>query len=176
MVNASWKSAHSLSQPCQTVINDLRQAYQGLAALRGLPVHGSDDKELGQVVEVNKALTGKFSPSNLSSVGGLDSAPKLSPLPLTNSSNWPIGLNYASGVKMFSRCRMRLKNRLGSEPSRRPASFGRHHRGNQFARSLSLRSSCRMPHSTVRRCGAGYSAMSPNPANTDAPPPTPQYT
>ena len=50
----------SLSQPCQTVINDLRQAYQGLAALRGLPVHGSDDKELGQVVEVNKSPDGKI--------------------------------------------------------------------------------------------------------------------
>jgi PRC-barrel domain len=50
----------SLSQPCQTVINDLRQAYQGLAALRGLPVHGSDDKELGQVVEVNKSADGKI--------------------------------------------------------------------------------------------------------------------
>jgi PRC-barrel domain len=49
-----------LSQPCQTVINDLRQAYQGLAALRGLPVHGSDDKELGQVVEVNKSADGKI--------------------------------------------------------------------------------------------------------------------
>jgi len=48
----------SLSQPCQTVISDLRQAYQGLAALRGLPVHGSDDKELGQVVEVNKGPDG----------------------------------------------------------------------------------------------------------------------
>ena len=50
----------SLSQPCQTVINDLRQAYQGLAALRGLPVHGSDGKELGQVVEVNKGPDGKI--------------------------------------------------------------------------------------------------------------------
>ena len=41
----------SLTQPCQTVINDLQQAYQVLAALRGLPVHGSDGKELGQVVD-----------------------------------------------------------------------------------------------------------------------------
>ena len=109
----------SLSQPCQTVINDLQQAYQGLAALRGLPVHSSDDKELGQVVEVNKSPDGKIQSIQLSSIGGLDSAPKLSPLPLTNSSKWPIGLNYASGVKMFSRCRTRLKNRLASEPSRR---------------------------------------------------------
>ena len=50
----------SLSQPCQTVVNELRQAYQGLAALRGLPVHGSDDKEIGQVVEVNKGSDGKI--------------------------------------------------------------------------------------------------------------------
>src|SRR6516165_5670674 len=49
----------SLSQPCQTVINDLQQAYQGLAALRGQTVHSSDGKELGQVVEVNKDPDGK---------------------------------------------------------------------------------------------------------------------
>jgi hypothetical protein len=50
----------SLAQPCQTVINDLQQAYQGLAALRGLPAHSSDGKELGQVVEVNKGPDGKI--------------------------------------------------------------------------------------------------------------------
>ena len=50
----------SLSQPCQTVVNDLQQAYQGLAALRGLPVQSSDGKELGQVVEVNKGPDGKI--------------------------------------------------------------------------------------------------------------------
>ena len=49
----------SLSQPCQTVINTLQQAYQGLAALRGRPVVSSDGKELGQVVEVNKDPDGK---------------------------------------------------------------------------------------------------------------------
>jgi hypothetical protein len=50
----------SLSQPCQTVINDLQQAYQGLAALRGRSVVSSDGKELGQVVEVNKGPDGKI--------------------------------------------------------------------------------------------------------------------
>jgi hypothetical protein len=50
----------SLSQPCQTVISDLQQAYQGLAALRGRPVHSSDGKELGQVVEVNRGPDGKI--------------------------------------------------------------------------------------------------------------------
>ena len=50
----------SMSQACQTVVNELRQAYQGLAALRGLPVHGSDDKEIGQVVEVHKGSDGKI--------------------------------------------------------------------------------------------------------------------
>ena len=50
----------SLAQPCQTVINELQQAYQGLTALRGLPAHGSDGKELGQVVEVNRGPDGKI--------------------------------------------------------------------------------------------------------------------
>jgi hypothetical protein len=48
----------SLSQPCKTVIAALRQAFQGLAALRGLPVFGSDNKDVGQVVEVSKAPDG----------------------------------------------------------------------------------------------------------------------
>src|SRR5215467_14268846 len=50
----------SLSQPCQTVIGTLQQAFQGLAALRGRPVLSSDGKELGQVVEVNKGPDGKI--------------------------------------------------------------------------------------------------------------------
>jgi len=50
----------SLSQPCQTVIDALREAFQGLAALRGRPVFSSDGKELGQVVEVNKDPDGKI--------------------------------------------------------------------------------------------------------------------
>jgi hypothetical protein len=50
----------SLSQPCQTVIGALQQAYQGLAALRGRSVVSSDGKELGQVVEVNKGPDGKI--------------------------------------------------------------------------------------------------------------------
>jgi len=50
----------SLSQSCQTVINALQQAYQGLAALRGRPVLSSDGKELGQVVEVNRSPDGKI--------------------------------------------------------------------------------------------------------------------
>jgi hypothetical protein len=50
----------SLAQPCQTVINDLQQAYQGLAALRGLPAHSSEGKELGQVVEVHRGPDGKI--------------------------------------------------------------------------------------------------------------------
>jgi PRC-barrel domain len=51
---------NSLSQPCQTVIGALQQAYQGLAALRGRSVTSSDGKELGQVVEVNKGPDGKI--------------------------------------------------------------------------------------------------------------------
>jgi hypothetical protein len=50
----------SLSQPCQTVIDTLRDAYQGLAAVRGRPVVSADGKELGQVVEVNKTPDGKI--------------------------------------------------------------------------------------------------------------------
>ena len=50
----------SLSQPCQSVIDTLRDAYQGLAALRGRPVVGADGKEVGQVVEVNKTPDGKI--------------------------------------------------------------------------------------------------------------------
>jgi hypothetical protein len=50
----------SLSQSCQTVIDTLREAYQGLAALRGRPVLSADGKELGQVVEVNKDPDGKI--------------------------------------------------------------------------------------------------------------------
>ena len=50
----------SLSQSCQTVISDLQQAYQGLAALRGQTVQSADGKELGQVVEVKKDPDGKI--------------------------------------------------------------------------------------------------------------------
>jgi Golgi apparatus protein 1 len=50
----------SLSQPCQMVLAGLRQAVQGLASLRGLPVYSSDDKNLGQVVEVTRGPDGKI--------------------------------------------------------------------------------------------------------------------
>jgi hypothetical protein len=50
----------ALSQPCQTVIGALQQAYQGLAALRGQPVISSDGKELGQVVEVTRGPDGRI--------------------------------------------------------------------------------------------------------------------
>lgn len=49
----------SLSQPCQMVLAALRQAIQGLATLRGMPVYSSDDKNLGQVVEVTRGPDGK---------------------------------------------------------------------------------------------------------------------
>ena len=48
------------SQPCQTVHNDLQQAYQGLAALRGQTVQSADGKELGQVVDVKKDPDGRI--------------------------------------------------------------------------------------------------------------------
>jgi len=48
----------SMSQGCQTVVGTLRKAVQGLAALRGLPVHSSDNSDVGQVVEVAKGPDG----------------------------------------------------------------------------------------------------------------------
>jgi Golgi apparatus protein 1 len=50
----------SLSQSCQMVLAGLRQAVQGLASLRGMPVYSSDDKNLGQVVEVTRGPDGKI--------------------------------------------------------------------------------------------------------------------
>jgi PRC-barrel domain/Cysteine rich repeat len=53
------QKSSSLSQSCQTVLTALRQAVQGLASLRGVPVYSSDDKNLGQVVEVTRGPDGK---------------------------------------------------------------------------------------------------------------------
>ena len=49
----------SLSPSCQTVLAGLRQAVQGLATLRGVPVYSADDKNVGQVVEVTRGPDGK---------------------------------------------------------------------------------------------------------------------
>ena len=49
----------SLSQSCQVVLAGIRQAVQGLATLRGLPVFSADDKNLGEVVEVTRGSDGK---------------------------------------------------------------------------------------------------------------------
>ena len=49
----------SLSQSCQTVLAGLRQAVQGLATLRGVPVFSADDKNIGEVVEVTRGPDGK---------------------------------------------------------------------------------------------------------------------
>jgi hypothetical protein len=49
----------SLSQSCQMVLAGLRQAVQGLATLRGMPVYSADDKNLGEVVEVTRGPDGK---------------------------------------------------------------------------------------------------------------------
>jgi sporulation protein YlmC with PRC-barrel domain len=49
----------SLSPACQTVLTGLRQAVQGVASLRGLAVYSSDDKNLGQIVEVTRDPDGK---------------------------------------------------------------------------------------------------------------------
>ena len=50
----------SLSQACQMVLSGLRQAVQGLASLRGLPVYSADDKNVGQIVEVTRGPDGKI--------------------------------------------------------------------------------------------------------------------
>jgi PRC-barrel domain protein/cysteine rich repeat protein len=49
----------SLSQPCQMVLAGLRQAVQGLVTLRGAQVYSSDDKNVGQVVDVTRGPDGK---------------------------------------------------------------------------------------------------------------------
>jgi hypothetical protein len=49
----------SFSQSCQIVLAGLRQAVQGLATLRGVPVYSADDKNVGQVVEVTRGPDGK---------------------------------------------------------------------------------------------------------------------
>jgi hypothetical protein len=49
----------TLSQPCQAVLTGLRQAVQGLATLRGMPVYSADDKNVGQIVEATRGPDGK---------------------------------------------------------------------------------------------------------------------
>jgi len=53
------QKAGSLSQSCQMVLTGLRQAVQGLATLRGVPVYSADDKNVGQVLEVTRGSDGK---------------------------------------------------------------------------------------------------------------------
>jgi sporulation protein YlmC with PRC-barrel domain len=48
----------SLSPACQTVVAGLRQGVESLASLRGMPVFGSDDKDVGKVVEVIRDTDG----------------------------------------------------------------------------------------------------------------------
>jgi len=50
----------SLSQSCQTVVGSLQQALQGLTSLMGMPVYSSDEKDLGQVVDVARGPDGKI--------------------------------------------------------------------------------------------------------------------
>jgi len=50
----------SLTQSCRTVVAAIQQALQGLAELRGMPVYSSDNKDLGQVVEITRGSDGKI--------------------------------------------------------------------------------------------------------------------
>jgi hypothetical protein len=48
-----------LSRSCRSVVGAIQQAAQGLATLRGMPVHSSDNTNVGKVVEVTKGPDGK---------------------------------------------------------------------------------------------------------------------
>lgn len=50
----------SLSEACQTVVNGLRQAWQGVASLRGMPAFSSDGRNIGRVVGVTRSPDGKI--------------------------------------------------------------------------------------------------------------------
>jgi hypothetical protein len=50
----------SLAQSCQTVVAAIQQALQGLTELRGMPVYSSDNRDLGQVVEIVRGPDGKI--------------------------------------------------------------------------------------------------------------------
>jgi hypothetical protein len=49
----------SLSASCQTIVGAIGQRVRGLAGLLGVPVYSSDNKNLGQVVEVTKGSDNK---------------------------------------------------------------------------------------------------------------------
>jgi hypothetical protein len=49
----------SLSSSCQSVVSAIQQTVQGVAGLRGTSVFCSDDKDLGQIVNVKRGENGK---------------------------------------------------------------------------------------------------------------------
>lgn len=49
----------TLSNSCQTIVGAIGQRVRGLAGLVGAPVYSSDNKNLGQVVEVTKGADNK---------------------------------------------------------------------------------------------------------------------
>ena len=49
----------TLSPACKSVVAGLRQAVQGLASLKGMPVFSADGKNLGDIVEVVRGPDGK---------------------------------------------------------------------------------------------------------------------
>ncbi len=67
----------SLSQGCQTVVDTLRKAFQGLAALRGLPVYSSDNTDVGQVAEVTKGQDGTIQSIQIEIGRSLGISPKV---------------------------------------------------------------------------------------------------
>jgi hypothetical protein len=54
------EKAGSLSQACRTVVAGLRQAWQGLATIKGMPAFSSDGRNLGQVVDVVRTPDGRI--------------------------------------------------------------------------------------------------------------------
>jgi Golgi apparatus protein 1 len=54
------QKANALQPSCQAFLNTVRQAGRAEAALSGMPVFSADDKNLGQIVDVNRGPDGKI--------------------------------------------------------------------------------------------------------------------
>lgn len=53
------QKAQSLQPSCQALVTAVRGVSQAVASLRGMPVFSADDKNLGQIVEINRGPDGK---------------------------------------------------------------------------------------------------------------------
>jgi Golgi apparatus protein 1 len=50
----------SFSNACQSTVEAIQQAVQGLVGLRGMAVYSSDDKSLGNIVDIKRGADGKL--------------------------------------------------------------------------------------------------------------------